>query len=372
MEDPTIIRKILEEFDRKEILLRSFSEACARLTSQILSSDNLHVHSVTSRLKERPKLEEKVMREGKDYRALDSVTDVVGVRIITHFEDEVDTIGTIIEREFDIDQVNSIDKRKILDPDRFGYLYLHYISTISKDRCKLPEYRLYEGLVCEIQIRSILQHAWAEIEHDLGYKAKSVIPAPVKRRFSRLAGLLELADSEFSRLRDDLQSYSEQVRKSIDARQSSDIDIDKVSLEAYIRSESLVIELDQKLGEIGHVEIQGIVANLDTIVSEMLYLGMSKIAHIHDALRTRKELLIKLFEAYQTEFLGEKKVALAGGGLCLHLLFRLILVCTSDQGKISAALRDVVGYEGPEAGHLEAKFLVGWFAKISGPSLGNG
>ncbi|MGB9121805.1 MAG: hypothetical protein WCE73_14380, partial [Candidatus Angelobacter sp.] len=241
------------------------------------------MHSVTSRVKERIKLEEKIQRENKEYRSLDAITDVVGVRIITHFEDEVDKVGTVIEREFSIDRDNSIDKRKILDPDRFGYLSLHYISKIRGDRCRLIEYRQFEGLICEIQIRSILQHAWAEIEHDLGYKAKSVVPAPVKRRFSRLAGLLELADSEFSRLRDDLQLYSEQVKRSIDTGRAAEINIDKVSVETLIKSDLLVGELDKRLAELGQVELQGIIGNIDVVVNGMLYFGMSKIAHIHEA-----------------------------------------------------------------------------------------
>ena len=65
------------------------------------------------------------------------------------------------------------------------------------ERMVLRENKAFEGLKCEIQIRSVLQHAWAEIEHDLGYKSELTIPKEVRRSFSRLAGLLELGDKEF-------------------------------------------------------------------------------------------------------------------------------------------------------------------------------
>jgi ppGpp synthetase/RelA/SpoT-type nucleotidyltranferase len=52
-----------------------------------------------------------------------------------------------------------------------------------------------------------LQHAWAEIEHDLGYKTALGVPRNVRRQFSRLAGLLEIADTEFASIRDRLSSY---------------------------------------------------------------------------------------------------------------------------------------------------------------------
>lgn len=86
-----------------------------------------------------------------------------------------------------------------MEPDRFGYCSVHYVVEMSQKRLNLYEHQAYEGLKCEIQIRSVLQHAWAEIEHDLGYKSEIAIPKRIRRNFSRLAGLLEIADKEISR-----------------------------------------------------------------------------------------------------------------------------------------------------------------------------
>ncbi|HEV7673377.1 MAG TPA: RelA/SpoT domain-containing protein [Candidatus Angelobacter sp.] len=172
-------QQILKEYDAGISLFGDFKASCQRLVAELLRLEGVTVHSVHARVKERPKLQEKLGREGKNYRSLKDVTDIIGVRVITHFEDEVDKIGALIEREFVIDTDKSVDKRKLLDPDRFGYLSLHYICSLSQDRIRLAENRRFRELACEIQIRSILQHAWAEIEHDLGYKSGHGIPSPI-------------------------------------------------------------------------------------------------------------------------------------------------------------------------------------------------
>jgi ppGpp synthetase/RelA/SpoT-type nucleotidyltranferase len=168
-----------------------------------LEGKNIRVHSVTSRIKSKSSVRRKLERSaGK--RTLGSLTDLLGIRVITYFPDEVNAVAAVIEREFMVDNDNSVDKRAILDPDRFGYLSLHYVLQLSDSRSTLPEYQAFRDLKFELQIRSILQHTWAEIEHDLGYHSEVALPAEVRRRFARLAGLLELADSEFLGIREQL------------------------------------------------------------------------------------------------------------------------------------------------------------------------
>lgn len=83
------------------------------------------------------------------------------MRIITYFSEDVDKIASIIQSEFEVDEHNSVDKRIKLDPVRFGYLSLHYVVKLNSTRVRLSEYIIFKDLKVEIQIRSILQHAWA-------------------------------------------------------------------------------------------------------------------------------------------------------------------------------------------------------------------
>jgi len=178
---------------------------------------------------------------------------VLGLRIITYFSDHVDTISSLIEREFAVDEENSVDKRAVLDPDRFGYLSTHYVVSIGGQREALSEWAPFRGLKFEIQIRSILQHSWAEIEHDLGYKSAISIPKDVRRRFSRLAGLLELADAEFASIRNQLADYEQNALEIVTA--GEDIEINRDSISALVTEEPAIVALDQHIAALLNAEL---------------------------------------------------------------------------------------------------------------------
>jgi hypothetical protein len=90
----------------------------------------------------------------------------------------------------------------------------------------------------EIQIRTLLEHTWAEIEHDLGYKSTEAVPHPVRRRFSRLAGLLELADSEFVEIRRTMVEYARDLRESLPMTLEA-VELDAVSLASMLEAPGL-------------------------------------------------------------------------------------------------------------------------------------
>lgn len=194
--------EIIETYRQNYSFYREFTERMDSLMKILLQEQNMHVHSVVSRVKEESSLRNKLVQSNKNYARLQDITDLCGIRIITYFEDEVNQVADFIRREFAIDVDNSIDKRAVLAPDQFGYLSLHLIVTLSDRRLQLKEYQKFAGCKVEIQIRSILQHAWAEIEHDLEYKNKAMASYETRRKFSRLAGILEMVDLEFEKIRD--------------------------------------------------------------------------------------------------------------------------------------------------------------------------
>lgn len=224
-----------DEYGDATSTLDDFGVALASLISELLRDSGVNVHSVDFRVKARGSATRKIAGNGDRYAGFSDLHDLLGVRVITYFSDEVDSAAAVLVPEFDVDEDNSVDKRSALDPDRFGYLSLHYVASLTDKRSSLVEYRRFAGRQFELQIRSILQHAWAEIEHDLGYKASGTIPREARRRFSRLAGLLELADDEFQRLRVELAAYEKVVEATI-VSDSSGLEVDQSTVHALIRS----------------------------------------------------------------------------------------------------------------------------------------
>jgi len=236
VEKPVILSNfdnIMDEYTEQRVIYDQLTKKVENLIKNLLIAENFPIHSITSRTKGIKSLGDKIEKEEKQYEKLIDITDLSGVRIICFFSEDVDIVAEIIKRNFKVNDELSVDKREILDPDKFGYVSLHYIIEISEDRENLPEYKQFKGLTCEIQIRSILQHAWAEIEHDLGYKSISGIPKDIRRKFSRLAGLLELADEQFVFIRHDIEKYGEKI-ESLIKHSYEGILIDNITLKSYI------------------------------------------------------------------------------------------------------------------------------------------
>lgn len=210
--------------------------ACAntieRLINTLLKEEEIPYHSIQSRIKTEESFINKCLNE-KYQNPISEITDVCGLRIITYTKKNVEEIRRIIEDTFQIDTVNSIDKAEQMSDDQVGYLSIHYIASLKRDRTKLPEYHSYENIMFEIQIRTLLQHAWAEIEHDRNYKFSGELPRKIKRRFYLVAGTLELLDREFEQISEDIDQYAKEVRLLAE-KGNLDVLIDSTSLLEYL------------------------------------------------------------------------------------------------------------------------------------------
>ena len=208
-------------YEAREPEYAALRDAALAHTTRLTTEAGLKIHHITGRLKKPASLADKLRRKPGRYRTLQDVTDLVAVRVITYFESDVAAVSRLLEEHHEINWDHSVDKSMMHDPDRFGYMGVHYVVKVP------PEVPSFAGHVhdppqhYEIQIRSILQHAWAEIEHDLGYKSREAVPREVQRRFYRLAGLLEIADEEFMSLhrlsRDYAATLPERVRSEPDS-----------------------------------------------------------------------------------------------------------------------------------------------------------
>lgn len=195
---------IVELYRKNRPIYDEFTYEMQKAMVLLLKKEGIPTQSVMARVKEEASLAGKVNRKG--YDDMGEITDICGLRIIAYFPDDVDRIGALLQQVLAVDAVHSVDKRKEMPATQFGYMALHVVAGLTAEQLQSPLYKRFENCKLEIQICSVLQHAWAEVEHDLEYKSQVEISYDIRRRFSRLAGLLEIADREFMLLRQELQS----------------------------------------------------------------------------------------------------------------------------------------------------------------------
>ncbi|GGO29351.1 GTP pyrophosphokinase [Deinococcus humi] len=212
---------LVTTYQAREARYAALRDAALAHTTHLIEEAGLKVHNITGRLKRPESLADKLRRKPGRYRTLEDVTDLVAVRVITYFESDVAAVSRLLEAHHEINWEHSVDKSMMHDPDRFGYMGVHYVVKVPRLVEQFTPHVTEPPQHYEVQIRSILQHAWAEIEHDLGYKNREAVPREVQRRFYRLAGLLEMADEEFMALdrlsRDYAATLPERVRTEPDS-----------------------------------------------------------------------------------------------------------------------------------------------------------
>lgn len=286
------MNEIAKTYQKNNKKYDDFRKKVDELIRELLLQRDIRVHKIESRCKEVDKLDEKINRKNNKYGDILEITDIIGIRIITYFEDEVDIIASIIEKEFIKDSENSIDKRN-LEMDRFGYKSLHYVVSLKDDRKELTEYKRFKDIKFEIQIRSVLQHAWAEIEHDIGYKSELSLPNSLKRDFYRVAALLETADIEFVKIKDKLKEYKLNVSTEIE-NNPEEVEINQYSLRAYLESESLILEIDQELVKIsnGTIDLERYFDLHLDFVGLLYYLDITTIKKLETALHSNKNNIL--------------------------------------------------------------------------------
>lgn len=235
---------ILEEYREH---LPQFEETAGKvhaMLKKVMDEAGIIVASIESRVKTEKSLSGKLELKGSKYATLADITDIVGVRVITFYSDDVDKVASAVDKLYDVDWENSVDKRKAHEIDSFGYMSLHYICRMDG----FP-YRF------EVQMRTVLQHAWANMNHDTGYKSGVEVPKEYLRNLNRLAGMLELADEQFSRIRNELTDYRRRVQALVASGNLAEVSLDGDTFRSYLQLHPFD-SLNRRIAAVNQAEIQ--------------------------------------------------------------------------------------------------------------------
>jgi len=225
-------KKPVEWYTKNRIYYIALAKKVETIVRELLEFNKINSHSVSSRAKSVESYRKKASKEKYKEPPKNEIMDMAGVRVITYTDSDARKISEIIKEGFEIYPEYSVDKTEELGIDRVGYRGIHYIANLGKERLKLPENQIFKGYFFEIQIRSILQHAWAEFEHDRNYKFAGILPKELGRRLSLLAANLESTDREFDNLSKDIDKYAGDVLRKAKLGDLS-TPINSTSLRAY-------------------------------------------------------------------------------------------------------------------------------------------
>lgn len=163
--------------------------------------------TVKSRVKRFEAYFDKLVRVGRQQQGQEvRLTDVLGLRIICPFLEDLEAVERLLDREFEVVELERKGSQHSFR--EFGYDSVHLLIRV--DPVLLGEGLPHTEPVCEIQLRTILQDAWAEVEHELIYKSDISLPnESIKRKLASLNASLTLSDLIFQEIRD----YQKEIRE---------------------------------------------------------------------------------------------------------------------------------------------------------------
>lgn len=195
---------LFQEYNNKLPNYHRARENISEALEEYLKENNISFVTIESRIKDFESFYEKISRK-KYSNPFEENEDFCGIRIILYFQDDIEKVNKIIENNFIIEE--SENKSNKLEDNEFGYRSNHLIIKVKDSWCVTPNYRGLENIKIELQIRTVLMHTWAAIEHKLGYKSNQELPKNLKRKLYLMSAQLENADMQFQEIKNDAENF---------------------------------------------------------------------------------------------------------------------------------------------------------------------
>lgn len=195
-------------YDGNYKLFENAKKAYIRIISSSLKGTDVgEVTKIEGRVKDKEecirkfhrKYQSKLEADEHPYEIKDYLSDLIGIRIICLYEDQIEMVAEVLKQRFKIIDVTDMISAVESTEDSFGYKGLHMDLALNDQMSSLPKYQQYADYPFEVQIRSLIQDAWSVLDHKIKYKKS--IPNDLKRRINILSALFELADREFKEIR---------------------------------------------------------------------------------------------------------------------------------------------------------------------------
>ena len=253
-----------------------------------IKKSKIRIHSLTPRetkIKTFESFYDKVIRKQIRNKQFEAIEDIAGIRVICLYRSDLERLGSIISKNFDMIRV---DTSRTRTETPFGYMSDHYIVKLPKE-CKGARYDSIKNLKCEIQVHTILMDAWASVSHHLDYKRQVDIPSELRTDFNSLVGLFYVADTHFELFKDGIEKARMNLIKTVETGE--------FNLDQEINLDSLTAYLKWKLPE---REIKSVSSE---IVSELREFGYENMSQLDDKI----SVVLPILKEYEMEIFNQKK-----------------------------------------------------------------
>jgi ppGpp synthetase/RelA/SpoT-type nucleotidyltranferase len=157
-------QELVNEYNDKRSLFEEYTKTIRLLLENLLKKHQIQFQTIQFRTKEVPNFYEKLLRKKElQSKNLFEMTDLSGCRVIFYFEETIEQFTEVLYKEFEV-----VDYEDKFSPNEYNARNI--VLQLKENRFNLPEYSEFKGLLCEIQLTTVLFHAWAEIQHDIIYK----------------------------------------------------------------------------------------------------------------------------------------------------------------------------------------------------------
>ncbi len=211
-------RNFVKYYDKNRQVFEEAKNAYTSIIGSLIKqSDVGEVTTIEGRIKDKYECIKKFHRKyqgtleaaEQPYQIRDYLSDLLGIRIVCLYVDQITVVSELLQRHFRIidvtDKITAVESTE----GSFGYKGLHMDLALSEELAALPKYQPYAELRFEVQIRSLIQDAWSVLDHKIKYKKS--IPNDLRRRINVLSALFELADREFKEIRNATDELMQQA-----------------------------------------------------------------------------------------------------------------------------------------------------------------
>lgn len=293
-------RMIMDDYSNAKENYVKLGELVHNKLSCAVEAAKIRVMEIEHNVKDEKTIESMLYKDADRYQGLADITSVLTVKVVCYFKDEVESIVKIIDENFNIETANEADRIyvcKVLDAIDDSENDIHF----------------------EIQVKTVLEHTWSTINNDLGY-SEFGIPYAVKKEFDRLAGLLEIADDEFVRVRDDMKTHTEIARAKIINDNADDVIIDAISLNEYMLRNKKMRKFLEDLAAIEGSEISDI--NSESYITQLAWFRVKTIGDLQRMLDKNSALALE----FAKRVLMGSELDILSSNVALRFLCRAALI----------------------------------------------